>query len=135
MKMAGHYLVYGLLRRRQQPTITLFSPVKPQKVKIKLSTFFKLFFTFVFILVTGTVITEKYYSENGAEPVGERKVTVYSTNPEDLVDLETQYDRRDSETVKREKLSKDGVTTVTKVQKIGKYKVTSKIIVLSTTLL
>ncbi|XP_055845795.1 titin isoform X3 [Episyrphus balteatus] len=72
--------------------------------------------------VTGTVITEKYYSENGAEPVGERKVTVYSTNPEDLVDLETQYDRRDSETVKREKLSKDGVTTVTKVQKIGKYK-------------
>ncbi|XP_055912994.1 mucin-2 isoform X7 [Eupeodes corollae] len=72
--------------------------------------------------VTGTVITEKYYSENGAEPVGERKVTVYSTNPEDLVDMETQYDRRDSETVKREKLSKDGLTTVTKVQKIGKYK-------------
>ncbi|XP_037918817.1 serine/arginine repetitive matrix protein 2 isoform X2 [Hermetia illucens] len=71
--------------------------------------------------VTGSIVTESYYSENGAPPVGERKVTVYSNSPEDINDYEYFVDQKDrSDAVARERTSKGGITSVTRVQKIGK---------------
>lgn len=73
------------------------------------------------ISVTGSIVTESYYSENGAPPVGERKVTVYSNSPEDINDYEYLVDQKDrSGAVARERTSKGGITSVTRVQKIGK---------------
>lgn len=56
------------------------------------------------IIVRGTVVTSEFYSENGNDPVGEVRVTKYSTDPKDL-------DIHDNK--------KKGFTSVTTTQKFG----------------
>lgn len=58
-------------------------------------------------LVQGTVIESHYRSENGAEPVGEIKITKYSTDPKDLGDADGLLE------------SSKGLTSVTTTQKFG----------------
>lgn len=73
--------------------------------------------------VTGTTVTEKRYSENGKAPIGERKVTHYSTDPQDLEKLLDKESRTPSEI--REKLFErqnsrsKGISSVTMVEKFG----------------
>ncbi|XP_063701977.1 titin homolog isoform X2 [Culicoides brevitarsis] len=73
--------------------------------------------------VTGTTVTEKRYSENGKAPIGERKVTHYSTDPRDLEKLVEKDSRTPSEI--REKLFErqnsrsKGISSVTMVEKFG----------------
>uniref|UniRef100_A0A336JX32 CSON009985 protein n=1 Tax=Culicoides sonorensis TaxID=179676 RepID=A0A336JX32_CULSO len=73
--------------------------------------------------VTGTTVTEKRYSENGKAPIGERKVTHYSTDPSDLEKLLDKDQRTPSEI--REKLFErqhsrsKGISAVTLIEKFG----------------
>lgn len=54
-------------------------------------------------LVSGTVVSSQFYSENGGEPVGEISVTKYSTDPKEL----------------NIKNTKKGFAAVTTTQKFG----------------
>ncbi|XP_055371493.1 titin isoform X3 [Condylostylus longicornis] len=70
--------------------------------------------------VTGTIVSESFYSENGHAPVGERKITVYSTDPNDIDEYEANYDNKTrSDSIKRESCQRDGLTSVTRTQKFG----------------
>uniref|UniRef100_A0A1Q3FP34 Putative microtubule-associated protein futsch n=1 Tax=Culex tarsalis TaxID=7177 RepID=A0A1Q3FP34_CULTA len=73
--------------------------------------------------ITGSIVTETLYSENGSAPVGERKTTVYSSDAKDLEDLNLSGSKRNLAEV-REKLlerenSRKGLISLTKTEKIG----------------
>jgi hypothetical protein len=63
--------------------------------------------------VTGTVISETSYSENGKPAVVERKSMHYSTDPTDLADA----DLKCKESVVERKNSRGGIYSVTKIEK------------------
>ncbi|XP_038116554.1 uncharacterized protein LOC6050116 isoform X2 [Culex quinquefasciatus] len=73
--------------------------------------------------ITGSIVTETLYSENGSAPVGERKTTVYSSDAKDLEELNISGSKRNLAEV-REKLlerenSRKGLISLTKTEKIG----------------
>lgn len=72
--------------------------------------------------ISGSIISETLYSENGSAPVGERKTTVYSSDARDLEDLNLSESKRNLAVV-RDKLlerenSRKGLISLTKVEKI-----------------
>lgn len=78
----------------------------------------------IFSIVTGTVVTEKTYSENGSTPIGERKVIHYSTDPVELDNLLENDSKIQSPTEIREKLferqnSRKGIQSVTLTESYG----------------
>lgn len=72
--------------------------------------------------VTGTIIKETIYSENGSAPKGERVETHYSSDPKDFDKYRTSEDRRRisrDTIIEEEKPKRGGLASITKTRKIG----------------
>lgn len=71
------------------------------------------------------MVTEKTYSENGAAPIGERKVTHYSSDPKELETLLEKDSKMKTPSEIREKLFERqssrnmGISSVTMVERFG----------------
>lgn len=82
--------------------------------------------------VTGTIVQETYYSENGGPATGERKVTMYSNDKDQLADFSGGKRTVNKEkSIDRENSSRN-VVTVTKSQKIVRGEVEPVVTVMST---
>lgn len=66
--------------------------------------------------VTGTIVQESYYSENGGPATGERTVTMYSNDEDQLKKFDGK--RVSSKSIDRENSSARNMVTVTKSQKM-----------------
>lgn len=66
--------------------------------------------------VTGTIVQESYYSENGGPATGERTVTMYSNDEDQLKKFDGK--RVSSKSIDRENPSARNMVTVTKSQKM-----------------
>lgn len=73
-------------------------------------------FVFCLRIVTGTILKESLYSENGSTPTGSRSITHYSNNPDDL----RQFDEDSNKNVDH---LNDGIASITKTEIIGVSKI------------
>ena len=74
--------------------------------------------------VTGTIVTETLYSENGAPMTGERHTTTYTSDGKDLTEFESSQRKKSLSEVReklleRENSRKGGYSVTTKTEKIG----------------
>lgn len=82
--------------------------------------------------VTGTIVQETYYSENGGPATGERKVTMYSNDKDQLKDFSGGMRTVNKEKpIDRENSSRN-IVTVTKSQKIVHGEVEPVVTIMST---
>lgn len=68
-----------------------------------------------FRTVTGTILKESLYSENGSTPSGSRSLTHYSNNPDDLKQFEDYAGERVNNEVEH---LNNGITSITRTEKI-----------------